>query len=286
MGDEKAKTDRAAKPEAADTADTAAIDAGRAARRSALLFTVKTVMATVGGGLLTLFITTAQITYQQHLEVLQRQSEQGQLFQAQLFQATGHIENELSDIYSSLDEDDGTPVDAAIHERLDNLADQWRLARLQFRVRGAQIYGRGVGDLIYDPAEERFALDACGIEIRGGDREAGANCGPRRQAEALRLRRLFEGLRDQVSANRDPSWEPASFQTNFRLTRAILHAYVDCRINLNNAPGVTGGAPGVSNPRCAEMGAMLQILARRIDLMVLVREQLSTAIMRSSALSD
>jgi hypothetical protein len=267
---------RAAKaaPEAERVAEEAA-----GARRSAWLFSLKAALATMGGGLLTLCVTFAQITYQRHLEMLNRQSEQGEQFQAQLFQATGHIENELIDIYDSLTEDPAAPVDRAIHARLDQLADQWRLARLSFRVRGAQIYGHRVGNLIYHPGEETRLIDACNVEVRKGDPAADGNCPVRRGAEARRLRRLVDRLRDDIVARGTAELDPAGFQTNFRLTRLVLHAYVDCRINPESAPGVV-------RERCGQLPDTLEILARRIDLMVLAREGLSTEIMRSSALRD
>jgi hypothetical protein len=252
---------------------------GRRARTSAWLFSVKAAMATAGGGLLTLAVTIAQITYQQHLEVMDRQSEQGSVFQGQLFETTGHIENELIDIFNGLDEDRAAPVDVAVHARLDDLADRWRLARLTFRVRGAQIYGRTVGDLIYDPAEETIDVDDCNVQVQRGDRAANRDCAGRRRAEALRLSQLVDSLRGDVARRGEAHWRPVGFQSNFRLTRKVLHAYVDCRIS----PAPAAAAP---NPRCDGLADTLLILARRIDLMVLAREALSTQIMRSSALRD
>jgi hypothetical protein len=271
---------RAAKavPEAEREAEEAA-----GARRSAWLFSLKAALTTVGGGLLTLCVTFAQITYQRHLEMLQRQSEQGEQFQAQLFQATGHIENEFIDIFDSLTEDPAAPVDRAIHARLDQLADQWRLARLSFRVRGAQIYGHRVGNLIYHPGEETRLLDACNVEVRKGDRHADRNCPARRRAEARRLRALVDRLREDVATRGAAELDPAAFQANFRLTRTVLHTYVDCRIE---AQGAAGAAAAAVSPRCGGLPDTLEILARRIDLMVLAREGLSTEIMRSSALRD
>lgn len=248
-------------------------------RSSAWLFSVKAAMATAGGGLLTLVFTIAQITYQQRLEVLDRQSEQGAEFQSQLFQTTGHIENEFIDILRDLSEDVAAPVAPDIHARLDQLGDQWRLARLSFRVRGAQIYGRAVGNLIYDPGEETIDLDDCNVEIQRGDRAANGNCAVRRRSEALRLTRLVESLRGDVALRGEAHWRPVGFQSNFRLTRKVLHAYADCRIE---APAAAAGA----DPKCEGLADTLQILARRVDLMVLAREALSTQIMRSSALSD
>jgi hypothetical protein len=252
----------------------------RAPGTSAWLFGVKAAAATVGGGLLTLFFTIAQITYQQHLEVLDRQSEQGAQFQNQLFQTTGHIENEFIDILTSLGETPAAPVASDIHARLDQLGDQWRLARLSFRVRGAQIYGHGVGNSIYDPAEETIDLDDCNVEIQRGDRAANRDCAGRRRAEAIRLRSLVASLRGDVAQRGEAHWRPVGFQSNFRLTRKVLHAYVDCRLAAQ-AP-----APGPANPRCDGLADTFEILTRRVDLMVLAREALSTQIMRSSALSD
>jgi hypothetical protein len=261
--------------------EKAPAEPGSRARTSAWLFSVKAAMATAGGGLLTLIVTIAQITYQQHLEVLDRQSEQGNLFQAQLFQATGHIENELIDIFNILSEHQDAPVDAGIHDRLDTLSDQWRLARLTFRVRGAQIYGRSVGNLVYDPSEETIDLDDCNVEIQRGDRAANSVCAVRRRAEAVRLTRLVASLRSDVAQRGEARWRPAGFQSNFRLTRKVLHAYADCRIE---APAAA--AAGSADPKCERLDDTLLILARRIDLMVLAREALSTQIMRSSALRD
>ena len=256
---------------------------GKRARTSAWLFSAKAAMATVGGGLLTLIVTIAQVTYQQHLEVLDRQSEQGNLFQAQLFQATGHIENELIDIFNILSEHQDAPVDDGIHNRLDRLSDQWRLTRLTFRVRGAQIYGRTVGNLVYDPSEEVIDLDGCNVQIQRGDRAANSNCAVRRRAEAVRLTRLVASLRSEGAQRGEAHWRPVGFQSKFRLTRKVLHAYADCRIE---APAAAAAAAGPADPKCERLGDTLLILARRIDLLVLAREALSTQIMRSSALRD
>lgn len=251
---------------------------GRAAG-SAWQFSLKAAMATLGGGLLTLCVTMAQITYQQYLEVLQRQGEQGAQFQAELFRASGHIENEMIDIFDRLTEDIDAPVEPDIHARLDALSDQWRLARLSFRVRGAQIYGHRVGNLVYDPGEEVIGLDGCSVEVRPGDPRANRNCPARRHAEGVRLGRLAARLRAEVAENGIATWSPAGFQTNFRLARTALHNYVDCRI------AAAGGLPARGR-QCDNLPDSLEILARRIDLMVLAREALSTRIMQSSALRD
>ena len=228
--------------------EKAPAEPGSRARTSAWLFSVKAAMATVGGGLLTLIFTIAQITYQQHLEVMDRQSEQGSQFQSQLFQTTGHIENEFMDIFDSLSENQAAPVEADIHARLDELGDQWRLARLTFRVRGAQIYGRTVGNLIYDPSEETIDLDDCNVEIQRGDRAANGNCAVRRRAEALRLTRLVESLRGDVALRGEAHWRPVGFQSNFRLTRKVLHAYVDCRLAAQASPPAPPTRDAMASP--------------------------------------
>ena len=128
-------------------------------------FTVKTAAATIGGGVLTLCVTVAQISYTKYLEVLERQGEQGIVLQQELFQKTGRIENEIINVYNVLHNNPALEPDPELTASLNGLNEQWRLDRLWFRIRGAQVYGNGVGDRIYDPREE--SIRTHGLRARG-----------------------------------------------------------------------------------------------------------------------
>jgi hypothetical protein len=265
----------------AGPAETPAADAGRATsdRGAAWRFTLKAAATTVGGAILTLCITAAQISYTKYLEVLERQGEQGMALQQQMLQTTGHIENEIIAVYNVLHNDfNGTPP-ADLTAGLNRLNQQWRLDRLSLRIRGAQIYGSGVGNRIYDPREESIDLDTCGVETAAGAPGANENCAARQRAEASRLGALVARLKADRSAGRDVRLTPNSFQANFRLTRKVLDAYLACWGH--RLDGSVAAAR-----RCEARSAILQVLSARIDLLVLARETLSTEIMRRSALSD
>ena len=261
--------------------ETGDAEAGRARsdRGAAWRFTLKAAATTVGGAVLTLCITAAQISYTKYLEVLERQGEQGMALQQQMLQATGHIENEIIAVYNILHNDFQGEPPANLTAGLNRLNQQWRLDRLSLRIRGAQIYGSGVGNRIYDPREESIDLDTCGVETVAGAPGANENCAARQRAEARRLSELVSTLKADRSAGRDIRLAPNSFQANFRLTRKVLDAYLACW-----GHRLDGGIAAAR--RCEARGALLQTLSARIDLMVLARETLSTEIMRRSALSD
>jgi hypothetical protein len=240
---------------------------------------MKAAATTVGGAVLTLCITAAQISYTKYLEVLERQGEQGMALQQQMLQATGHIENEIIAVYNALQNDFEREPPRDLTAGLNRLNQQWRLDRLSLRIRGAQIYGSGVGNRIYDPREESVDLDICGVETAAGAPGANENCAARQRTEAGRLRELVSRLKADRSAGRDVRLAPNSFQANFRLTRKVLDAYLTCWGH--RLDGSIAAAR-----RCEARRALLQVLSARIDLMVLARETLSTEIMRRSALSD
>ena len=150
--------------------------------------------------------------------------------------------------------------------------------RLWFRVRGAQIYGRRVGELVYDPAEEAVDLDECAVERPAGRPPGRGDCGPRQQAEADRLAGIVARIRTDRIAGEETSREPASFQSNLRLTRGALFAYVRClQAAAAAVPAPAAGRPCVSLER---------IVASRLQFSQFAREDVSSAIMDSSALRD
>ena len=242
-------------------------------------FTLKAAATTIGGAVLTLCITAAQISYTKYLEVLDRQGDQGIALQQQLLQKTGGIENEVINVFNFLHNNPGRQPPANLTETLNRLNQEWRLDRLSFRIRGAQIYGSGVGNRIYDPREELIDLDGCGVEIAAGAPGANENCPARQQAEARRLGALVVRLKADRSAGREVHLAPNSFQANFRLTRKVLDAYLACWGRRLDG-SVAAGRP------CGNIGPLLRVMGARIDLMVLAREALSTEIMRRSALRD
>jgi len=250
------------------------------AEANALWFSLKAAAATVGGGLLTWGFTIAQITYTDHLTVLQRQNDLGIAYQREFFALSGQIENQMIDIFDAAK--DGAPDEAAALQRtaLHPMTEQWRQVRLWFRVRGAQIYGRRVGDLVYDPAEEAVDLDDCAVERPPGRPPGRGDCGPRRQAEADRLAGIIARIRTNRLTGEETSREPASFQANLRLTRGALGAYVHCLQMA--APPPAAPVPAAGRP-CASLE---RIVLSRLQFMIFSREDISSEIMRSSALRD
>jgi len=243
--------------------------------RKAALFSLKAAATTIGGGLLTLGFTVAQIAYSDHLAVLQRQNDYGIAFQREFFALSGQIENQMIDVFNLAK--DGTPdqADALQRSALHPMTEQWRQVRLWFRVRGAQIYGRRVGELVYDPGEEAVDLDDCAVERPAGQPPGRGDCAARQQAEAARLARTIARIRTDRLTGEETSREPASFQSNVRLTRGALLAYVQCL-------RVAAAAPAAGRP-CASLE---RIVASRLQFMQFAREDISSAIMRSSALRD
>lgn len=263
----------AGKPEKAEKG-AAAPGEGALVERKAALFSLKAAAATLGGGLLTWGFTIAQIAYTDHLTVLQRQNDYGIAFQREFFALSGQIENQMIDIFNAAK--DGAPDEAAALQRsaLHPMTEQWRQVRLWFRVRGAQIYGRRVGEMVYDPSEEAVDLDDCAVERPPGQPPGRGDCAPRQQAEAARLAGIIARIRTNRLSGEETSREPASFQANLRLTRGALGAYVRC---LQAAAVPAAGRP------CASLEL---IVGSRLQFMVFAREDISSEIMRSSALRD
>src|SRR3954471_15188782 len=263
---EKADGDGAADP---------AIASAPSVERKAALFSFKAAAATVGGGLLTWGFTVAQIAYSDHLAMLQRQADQGIAFQGDMFALTGQIENQAIDVFNAAE--NGAPGEAAALQQatLHLSNEQWRQVRLWFRVRGAQIYGRRVGDLVYDPAEEAVGLDGCAVELSGGRPARAGDCAARQAVEAGRLAGIVGRVRTDRVDGGDTGLHPASFQTNFRLMRRTVDAYIACL-----QAAAARRAPG--RP-CASLE---QIVGSRLQFMVFSRENLATEIMRNSALRD
>jgi hypothetical protein len=247
------------------------------AETKALWFSLKAAAATIGGGLLTWGFTIAQIAYSDHLAVLQRQNDYGIAFQREFFALSGQIENQMIDVFNLAKDGAPNEADALLRSALHPMTEQWRQVRLWFRVRGAQIYGRRVGALVYAPEEEAVDLDDCAVERPAGQPPGRGDCGPRQQAEAARLAGIIARIRTNRIAGEETSREPASFQSNLRLTRGTLLAYVNC---LRTA--AAAAVPAAGRP-CASLE---RIVASRLQFMVFAREDISTEIMRSSALRE
>jgi hypothetical protein len=270
------KMEKADKGAAKPAAPTAGEGAVASTERKAALFSLKAAATTIGGGLLTLGFTVAQIAYSDHLAVLQRQNDYGIAFQREFFALSGQIENQMIDVFNLAK--DGAPdqADALQRSALHPMTEQWRQVRLWFRIRGAQIYGRRVGALVYAPEEEAVDLDDCAVERPAGQPPGRGDCAARQQAEAARLAGIIARIRTDRIAGEETSHEPASFQSNVRLTRGALLAYVQClRV-------AAAAAPAAGRP-CASLE---RIVASRLQFMQFAREDISSAIMASSALRD
>jgi hypothetical protein len=217
----------------------------------------------------------AQIAYTDHLTVLQRQNDYGIAFQRDFFALSGQIENQLIDIFNTARDLSPDQAIALQQSTLHPMGEQWRQVRLWFRVRGAQIYGRRAGDLIYDPREEAVSLDDCAVERAPGQAAGQGPCIVRQRREARRRAAIIARIRANRISGGDAALNPASFQSNFRLTRAALNAYLGC---LRTA--VARHAPG------RPCDGLDQIVGARIQFMVFTREDLSSEIMRNSSLRD
>jgi hypothetical protein len=248
---------------------------GASGERKAALFSLKAAATTVGGGLLTWGFTVAQIAYTDHLTVLQRQADQGITFQRDVFALTGQIENQAIDVFNAAKNGDPAQAAALRQSTLHVSNEQWRLVRLWFRIRGAQIYGRRVGDLVYDPDEESVGLDACAVEYSTEQPAGRGACPPRQAAEARRLAGIIARVRANRVVGGDAELHPASFQANWRLLRAALDVYIACL--------QTAAARNVPGRPCDRLE---QIVASRLQFTVFARENLSTEIMGNSALRD
>lgn len=289
MSEPKGAAEGAAKPAPKAAAKAAAEPAPPMpkAEAKALWFSLKAAAATVGGGLLTWGFTIAQISYTDHLTVLERQNDQGIAYQREFFALSGQIENQMIDIFNAAK--DGTPEQAAELQRtaLHPMTEQWRQVRLWFRVRGAQIYGRRIGDLVYNPSEEAVDLDDCTVERPAGQPPGRGDCGPRQRAEAARLEGIIALIRTNRLAGEETSREPASFQANLRLTRNALGAYVHC---LQTAAAAGRAAAAAAPPAAIPPGRpcpdLERIVLSRLQFMVFAREDISTEIMHRSALRD
>jgi hypothetical protein len=261
--------------------------AGRTHGRS--LFTYKAVAATLGGSLLTLCVTVAQITYANHLEVLRRQGEQGLAFQARLLDLTGRIENELSQTLDIVRHSD-TPeravrdellaeADRRMDENLAPLYRQWSLESLLLRNRGAQIYGNEVGELIYSPADGSFQENDCSMVVRDASPQENGDCRRLMEMEQGFLRGFVTEIRQggTLGPFRRSTRSPKSFQANASIARTVLHRYVAC--------ARSEGRPD-RPPRCSHMPQALEIATRRVELVGVARENLADAIVSRSALQN
>lgn len=251
---------------------------------SAWTFGLKAIAATVGGALLTLIIGLTQSYYTDRLQLRQRQIEQGSQFQSQLAELTGGIQTEMHDIVDLVRAADPAAAQAAVRRMETNLKDllrRWQRESLNFRARGAQLYGNEVGNLIYDLRDESYIVDACSVAVRINDARRNQNCEARRAEEMGRLRRLWRDSRLNPDAHllRNADWTPASFQSNARLLFSLLNRYVRCNPQLRSeAERATVPEP------CRAMDQVQTIIGDRLELLAISREEISTAIMRTSSL--
>ncbi|HWT12659.1 MAG TPA: hypothetical protein VN231_07895 [Allosphingosinicella sp.] len=273
---EKETTGEAAKP--------AAKSGGKGAAGAAA-FAYKAMATTVGGSLLTLGVAFAQITYSNHLESLHRQSEHGIGFQSRLLEQTGRIQNELTNIVDILRRADTPEPDVRAglvaeaerrwNENLDPLFQRWRLDRLLLRNRGAQIYGRGVGELIYSLGDERFRADSCNVVGLDGPAPP-ADCAGAIARERAFLDDFLTEIRRSggLEPFRSGTRSPISFQANAAIARMILYRFIACASSEGEADRPS---------RCSNPQDGLQIAVRRTELVGIARENLAEAIMERSS---
>jgi hypothetical protein len=255
-------------------------DPPRAPVREAIsLFSLKAIVTSLGGALLTLFIWFLQTSYSNHVESLRRQSDHGAEYQTRLLSMTGRVADELGAVLDrarrAAAPGAGPDALAALNARagheLAEAMGEWESAKLLLRNQGAQLYGAPIARLIHDSADEDWNIDHCSILDPPGAPEASHDCGPRRATEAAALYRLIAAPAGAPQGGPSPSPRPLAFAFNLDATNAVLDRVVQC---LNVAPDKREAEDG-----CQNFGALLRIAIFRHSLLLNARMDLADALM-------
>lgn len=249
--------------------------------RPAALFIYKAIATTVAGGILTLIVAIAQLSYGNHLERLRRQSEQGATFQAHLLEITGNIQEELwrAALEASSLRADSEQLRQLSLRNSQPVFDRWRVEVLLLRNQGAQIYGNEVGALIYDSSDSLFHADGCEV-VRRDSNPSYSDCTEPRLRELNQLAPFVGRLSrsENLDTFRTNTGSPISFDANATIAYSIISHYYECiRSRASNMP---------VKPRCRNLPQMLEIARRRVSLVGVARENLADAIMTASAIRD
>lgn len=249
-----------------------------------LLYSLKALVTTIGGALLTLLIFYAETNYTDHIESLHRQGTQGIEFQARILDLTGRLEGELDQAVELLrrseDPDPATRSNLLAEARtlmaggLEPVYTEWQRDRLLLRNRAAQIYGLAVGDLVYRIPDDSVEPNSCSVSLPPDNPSPSADCHSQRQEELA----LMESVtRDVLRLHSlDPFADnprlPRTFQANAYAARTVIYRYLNCAQH----PG-----PPLD---CTELPIILRLAVRRLDLVRFARENLANAITSASSL--
>ena len=257
------------------TASKPSEDAPSSKAGGPIAYSIKALSTAVGGGLLSLAVAGTQMWYSDHLESKRRQADHGFEFQRSLFELSGQIENELRRQWLLLDEGKFEEANARMERQFTPLWEQWRLARLLLRNRGAQIYGDGVGSRIYDTRDLRFVFDRCSVLVHYDDLDAPGDCAPRVRERVARLQTFIRGvLRSgqlrMFDASR--SWLPTSFHASAENARIMSIGVSACVKAAKANPG-----------QCSDL---TRLLGQHVQLVRFSRDNLADAIAARSSLND
>lgn len=240
----------------------------------------KAIVATLGAGLVSLFVALSQIWYKQSVETYARQDQQGFEFQAALLANTGKIERRLIAVANSAKA--GRPDDTLARIReFEEAYELWAESDLLQRNLGSQLYGREVGRRIYDLSEQSLKADACGVVHRVQADFRPQNCATRRAQQ-------LEALTTQVLSIRQQRTDPGiatsasdlpSFHTSVRLARETLSTYRFCLDPASRSDRTWA-------LRCGDLASLQRTVVRRAELVRIARERIATAIVMRSSFRD
>jgi hypothetical protein len=203
---------------------------------SVLPFTLKTIAASLGGAVLTMVITGAQVWYNDHLDSMHRRGDQGVELQRSMFDKSGLVQRELLAIIEILKDveshDAFQRARTKFYRDFRPAFDLWRANVLLLRNRAADLYGRPVAESVYTTREQGYHVDTCSVVVGPGQAETpGAACAAALDRELQRLRSLINRTTasPDLRVFLDDDSVVHSVDRNIFLAHFLLQRYLACK---------------------------------------------------------
>ena len=258
-----------AQPAKADRADRRATVASAVS-----IFSLKAIVTSIGGALLTVAIWFLQTTYSDHQESQRRRSDHGAEFQARLLGLTGRLQDEMANVEDLVRQDRLREAAAHRDNQLAAALQQWETNVLLLRNQGALLYGQTVASLIFNSEEdERYAIDHCGIIVPVTEHPHEAReCAARLEAEGRLLDAMVLAGPDDPA--RAPAARPRSFAFQADAALQVLRRSIECFSETE--------ADRAGDADCQNMDALIRIMVNRVKLLAKTQQNIADAIMVSA----
>lgn len=220
--------------------DGTTLATGHGPWHSAMLIILGGLVTTLGGTILSYYITDRQRENQARIEKAAARLRNGADLERRLLAKTGSIFGALRQVKDATRTGVVADADKRMAEVLSPAWLEWRNGLLALRNETGRVFDIESSNLIYQPSNKGIFIDKCGVVASFDDPAASKDCAPRRAKERTGLNHAVEAGNNGLSIL-DAGKEiriPTDFDTSVSIAKQLLQRTIDCQRGLpvENAP--------------------------------------------------